>query len=917
MAPGFSLRTYTDEFGAHKYSVFVPRTPPPPAGYPLVLFLHGANERGTDGIAQTKVGLGAIIRNDPDFPAVVVFPQVENPDGRILPAWNPDRPDGARALKIFDEVKQTVSFDPRRQVLTGWSMGGYGVLGQLAKGDPERWSAAVSVASGRANDVDRKALAEASRVTPLWIVAGAQDRFVPFVETAKTVAELREDGGRVRFTKVRNAGHSVWETAFASDRFAAILQNPRVVDPRETNRPPGEVDLTVTDLPDEDEFDRTADAPVAPEAFQPELILSRGAFVRADNALMTKLAQQAAQALPPDTLTGAIPDQNITRDVLGQKIFVNFSGISYAGKISNVAVRGHDGNVVTVRVELVDASVTVRCIRMRAPLGHRGIAGPVTVRAGLRRPLVLEVDIRPTIVQNELKLTALCTRFSLPADDYYVCGPTCIDEDGLFLTESKLAKQLVEGIYEARRQGEQAVRDAVPEMLQEVGGGVSLGNPGGLAGELVPLPLIEPVVKVELADVRADRDGLTALFDLVVGSTDLRAAPHTPERADGGVTLDLGERVAEPEELAVGVSTSLVRLLSGELVKDGVPRIDARDVPGNPLETLHQRENLLRIVPGLSAPEYAADELRARLTLVGPMSAIASDSDENASVRMESDDVELTVDHLPPDGDWQRAAVVRLSLRQPVSAAVRKNGAYRNFIAVADLERTVITPLEAMPVVGDRVDANLAAELVLEGWNRWLIDEGPFSGPLQDFDLPGASLRIEEFASRSPSTGVSGGLLLARFTVPDTSLENRSDLPLTYRIRAEPNGPWGGPFTLVPGDTHTYKTREVLRFEQVGAAPGVATRRTLEIGQCYHYHLPVGALYPVLDSGTEYAPSDDTAVYRKDPRPWRLRAPVAGRESPALSSTTETSDDSEAGRASRGPYAPRSAVTSSPSPGRN
>ncbi|QDT18083.1 Alpha/beta hydrolase family protein [Alienimonas californiensis] len=919
---GFSVRTLADEEGEHQYSLFVPRTPPPPGGYPIVLFLHGAYERGTDGERQTTVGLGPIVRDDPDFPAVVVFPQVEDPDGRILPAWNPDRPDGARALKILEQAEGLLPIDPAHRVLAGWSMGGYGVLGQLAQGDPLRWSAAVSVASGRSIELDVEALAAASRVTPLWVVAGSSDRFVPFIETQDTVRAIREFGGRVRFTQVRNAGHDVWKTAFSSDRFRAILQNPRVVAPRAANEGPGEVDQTLVEppadqlpdvdpvpgedalpsenqLPDEDEFDRLETVAAPLENFQPELILERGAFVRADNALLEKLVRQYARSLPADSLTGTIPDQNITRDALGHKIHVFFSGIRYSGRVTDAALIGRAGNYVTARVEVVDASVTVQRIFMRAPLGHRGFAGPIAVRAGVRRPLVLEVDIRPSVVNNELKLTALSTRFALPPDDYFVCGPGCVDEDGLFLTEQKLAKTLVEGLYEARSQGEQAVRDAVPDFLQNAGSGVSLGNPAGLTGDLLPLPLIEPSIQVQLAGVQADENGLNAIFDLAIGAPEDHP-PHPPRREDGGVTFDLATGAGKPEGLAVGVSASLVRVLSGQLVEEGVPRIDARDVPGNPLARLHERENLIRIVPGLSRPEYADDELRARLTLVGPMSAIAQDSRENALVRMESDAVELTIDHLPANGDWQRAGVVRLALRQPIRAAVRKNGSYRNFLALAEGEAARIAALDAQPVIGDRVDGDLAATLVGEGWDNWLDDEGPFSGPLQDFDLPGAALRIEELNSRGPATGATDGLVIAEFTVPDTALENRSELTLTYRVREEPNGAWGGPFTLAPGETHTYKVREPLRFEQIGVAPdGGDGARTLEVGKTYQFHVPVGAVYPTLDAAHDLA--EELSLYQKDPRPWRQRAPIAGREVPTVTAAPPAAGVRGTVRTVRGP----------------
>ncbi|MEM9702020.1 MAG: hypothetical protein AAF907_06215, partial [Planctomycetota bacterium] len=412
----------------------------------------------------------------------------------------------------------------------------------------------------------------------------------------------------------------------------------------------------------------------------------------------------------------------------------------------------------------------------------------------------------------------------------------------------------------------------------------------GLAGAVLPLPLIEPVVQVTLADVRADGDGLTAIFDLAVGAPSGRPAPTTPMRADAGVTLSQAKGACGPEELAVGVSTDLLRILSAELVAGGVPRIDARDVPGDPLARLHQRETLMKIVPGLRNPRFDKDELRARLTLAGPLSAAAANSDLNAMVLIESEDVEMTVDRRPPGGTWERAATLRFSLRQPVRARIKIDGAYRNFVAVAEGDEANIRAVAALPVVGDQVDVDLAAELLSEGWDLWLEEEGPFSGPLDDFELPGAALRIEAFASRAPAPGDQGGLLLAKFKVPDTTVENRSALPLTYRIQ-EPNGPWGGPFTLGPGETHTYKTRGTLRLQQIGPPAGAAISRTLEPGHCYHFHVPVGAVVPKLDRGDEFNPSVDAILLNQnDPRPWRLRAPIAGREFPSFSSLAPTGE---------------------------
>ena len=856
---GFSLRTYTDETGSYKYSLFVPRRVPPSGEYPIVLFLHGAAERGTDGRLPATVGLGPIVEQDPDFPAIVVFPQVQNPDGRILTAWQPDQPDGARALKILEEVERLLPVDENHRVLAGWSMGGYGVLAQLAMEEEKHyWSAAVSVAGALYRDIDPAKLAEATRTTPLWMVAGALDRFVPFRETKRTVADIRDNGGRVRFTKVRNAGHGVWETAFAADRFAEILKNPRVVEARTANRGadgrdrPGEVDAAVTDLPDEDEFDREPVVPSDPENFRPDVILERGAFVRADNALLSKLAGQVAGSVSPESLRGSLPDRTETQQVAGHTVTIRFSGITYSGRLENATIRGRDGNVLTVRAELSDARVNIRTIRLKAPLGHRGVAGPVTIRAGVRRPLALEIDVRPYAEDGEIKFRPLGTRFSLPADDYFVCGPRCVDEDGLFLTEAGLARQIVEGIYEFRPQAEQTIRDSAPQLLDRLPGKLAVGSPGGLAGQIFPLPMIEPVVQVRAESVRADAGGLTISFELAVGSTiDQGPRATDPKRADGGITLDLAEEAAGPEELAVGVSNSLVRVLSDELVKDGVPRIDARDVPGDPLRELYDEGVLERILPALAREEYEDHELRARLTLAGPLSAVAQRSDVSAILDLRSDDVELTVDHRPPDAEqWLPAGVVQLRLGQVVEAVVVADGALRDLRAEA-IGPARIEALNARSFVGGDVDADLAAEKVRVGWENWLAGEGPFSGPLKDFPVPGTALRVKEFNTLDPSAGVTGGLLIARFAVPDTTLENRSELPLTYRLQAVPGGPWSVPLTVDPGCTHTYRVRKPLRFRQTTPDGEPVDECPLHVGGTYRFRAPDGARVPVRDRSPE------------------------------------------------------------------
>src|SRR6266850_2662691 len=73
---GFLDRTITVAGTTYKYQVFVPEDWASKKVWPIILFLHGAGERGDDGLVQTQVGIGRAIRVDRRrFPAIVVIPQ--------------------------------------------------------------------------------------------------------------------------------------------------------------------------------------------------------------------------------------------------------------------------------------------------------------------------------------------------------------------------------------------------------------------------------------------------------------------------------------------------------------------------------------------------------------------------------------------------------------------------------------------------------------------------------------------------------------------------------------------------------------------------------------------------------------------------------------------------------------------------
>ena len=230
---GFLERTVRVGAASHPYKVYVPPGFDRARLWPVVLFLHGAGEAGTDGLRHTEVGLGRALREHPErFPAVVVFPQA--PRGEV---WLGERARVARAA--LDAAIAEFGGDPDRVSLAGLSLGAYGAW-VLASEEPSRYAAIVSVAGGvvpppymrarlgalpPALAADDPYAATAARVKgiPAWLFHGADDATVPVTESRKLVAALRAAGASPRYTEYAGAPHNVWDRAFADPALAEWL----------------------------------------------------------------------------------------------------------------------------------------------------------------------------------------------------------------------------------------------------------------------------------------------------------------------------------------------------------------------------------------------------------------------------------------------------------------------------------------------------------------------------------------------------------------------------------------------------------------------------------------------------------------------------------------------------------------------
>ena len=208
-----------------RYQVFVPASAAGGRMPPVIVFLHGSGERGSDGAKQTLVGIGPYLRAHQDrFPAIVVFPQA--PDETEW-AGNADL-----VFATLDAATREFHGDPDRTYLTGLSMGGYGTW-DMAMRAPGRFAALVPVCGGltvdwkdtrpgmRAHSVGDAtdpfaAAAQRLKDVPVWIFHGGKDDVVPPSQSLRMDAALKAAGARdARYTEFPDANHNSWDPTYS------------------------------------------------------------------------------------------------------------------------------------------------------------------------------------------------------------------------------------------------------------------------------------------------------------------------------------------------------------------------------------------------------------------------------------------------------------------------------------------------------------------------------------------------------------------------------------------------------------------------------------------------------------------------------------------------------------------------------
>jgi predicted peptidase len=168
--------------------------------WPLVVFLHGAGERG-DELDRVKIhGPPKLIEQGKSFPAIVVSPQCSSGGW-----WSSQL---LEVSALIDEIVDKYNVDESRIYLTGLSMGGFGTW-SLAAYAPDRFAAIMPICGG-----GERLVARALKDTPTWVFHGAKDPIVPLERSETMVEALKRMKGNVKFTIYPDALHDSWTETY-------------------------------------------------------------------------------------------------------------------------------------------------------------------------------------------------------------------------------------------------------------------------------------------------------------------------------------------------------------------------------------------------------------------------------------------------------------------------------------------------------------------------------------------------------------------------------------------------------------------------------------------------------------------------------------------------------------------------------
>lgn len=234
---GQGFREYSKQWHYHQsdslpYRLLLPEDFDETKKYPLILFLHGAGERGSDNESQLTHGGEYFLRDSirSNYPAIVVFPQCpknaywvdinirEQLFGKGKTDFKNTLKEPGREQKLLmsllEEIKNAYAIDEKRRYLIGLSMGGFGTLELLAR-KPDYFAAATSICGGG----NLEAAERYAKKTAVRLSHGAKDEVVDVNYSRELYQKLLDLQADVKYTEFPETNHNAWDPTFIEPDF--------------------------------------------------------------------------------------------------------------------------------------------------------------------------------------------------------------------------------------------------------------------------------------------------------------------------------------------------------------------------------------------------------------------------------------------------------------------------------------------------------------------------------------------------------------------------------------------------------------------------------------------------------------------------------------------------------------------------
>ena len=296
----FEAKVFTASDGLKlNYRIYIPEDYDEDKSYPLILFMHGAGERGSDNQTQLATGISSSFSNFNSriYDCIVIAPQCPLDKKWVnVTTWNdcnystdaiPETPELKAVVELFLQTQEDYSVDRDRVYATGLSMGGFATW-DLAVRHPDLFAAIIPVCGGGDN---RKA--ELLADLPIWTFHGDADPTVPIDGTTNMVNSLKAAGNtKVKYNIIQGGAHNIWPDVYSNEAIymwllTQKLSNRASVKDDQVTEPPAETEAPpVTESFDGDTTESAPPASVDEKGCQssvcgifPIFVVATGAFL--------------------------------------------------------------------------------------------------------------------------------------------------------------------------------------------------------------------------------------------------------------------------------------------------------------------------------------------------------------------------------------------------------------------------------------------------------------------------------------------------------------------------------------------------------------------------------------------------------------------------------------------------------------